>query len=117
MRPTIVIVDDSGDYVEAARALLESEGWTVLGSASTTAEAVEICARLQPDVVLVDLGLGTESGLDAARELDRSGTTATIVLTSTRVDMADLVESSAAAGFIAKTDLTGEAILPFARPR
>jgi DNA-binding NarL/FixJ family response regulator len=109
-----LIVDDNESFLEAARALLEREGVDVAGVAMTTAEALAENQRLHPDVVLVDISLGPESGFELARRLvaDDLAQEATVVLISTRAeeDVADLVADSPAAGFVAKSDLSAEAI-------
>jgi len=68
-----LIVDDSADFVDAARGLLECEGITVVGSASTSAEALRSFEELRPDVTLVDINLGGESGFELAEQLHRAG--------------------------------------------
>src|SRR4051812_34180079 len=64
-----LIVDDNTDFLLAARALLEQEGVRVVGVASTGAEAVRCAAELHPDVTLVDIDLGEDSGFEVARRL------------------------------------------------
>jgi DNA-binding NarL/FixJ family response regulator len=112
-----LIVDDNDTFLEAARVLLEREGLAVAGVASTGAEAQRQVATLHPDVVLVDISLGKESGLDLARRLvdeDLDGN-AVVVLISTRAeeDVAHLVAATPAAGFIPKERLSASAILRF----
>jgi CheY-like chemotaxis protein len=109
-----LIVDDSPRFVDAARGLLEREGITVVGVASNGAEAVQRVERLRPDVVLVDIDLGEESGFDVVRELHRDGRSAPprVILISTHAeqDYAELIAASPAAGFLAKTALSAIAI-------
>ena len=111
----LLIVDDNQLFLEAARVLLEREGLTVAGVAMTGNEAVRQAESLRPDVVLVDISLGEESGLDLAQRLvqDGSGSEATVVLISTRAeeDVAELVAVSPAAGFLPKAELSAGAIL------
>src|SRR4051794_41878293 len=64
-----LIVDDSPGFLLAARRLLERQGICVVGEASTTEEALQQAERLRPDVTLVDIQLGAESGFDVARRL------------------------------------------------
>ena len=83
---TVLMVDDSPVFLEAARRLLEREGLSVVGAASTSAMAIDATERLRPDVVLVDIMLGQESGIDLARRLvERSvgGVPAVVILIST----------------------------------
>ena len=72
-----VIVDDSPAVLRAASDLLEGQGFAVVGVAATAEEALRRVEELRPDVVLVDIDLGPESGFDLARRLvgalDRAG--------------------------------------------
>ena len=109
-----LIVDDSDAFLEAARALLEREGVTVVGVASSTAQALQQARALQPDVILVDIGLGDESGFDLAGLLARDGQGggAKVILISTRdeADYTELIAESPAAGFLAKSELSARGI-------
>ena len=68
-----LIVDDSDTFLRAASILLEGEGVTVAGVASNSAEALRQARALRPDVILVDVGLGEESGFDLAGQLAQDG--------------------------------------------
>jgi DNA-binding NarL/FixJ family response regulator len=109
-----VIVDDSARFLEAARALLELEGVAVVGVASTIADALRLVDEVRPDVALVDIDLGAESGFELASRLARDGGRAPhrVILISTHAeaDFADLIDSSPAVGFLSKSDLSAEAI-------
>ena len=109
-----LIVDDSADFVDAARGLLECEGLSVVGVASTSAEALRLFEEMRPDVTLVDINLGGESGFELAEQLHRVGwsTSSPVILISTHAaeDFADMIETSPAAGFLSKSALTGAAI-------
>ena len=109
-----LIVDDSSRFLAAARGLLEREGLTVVGVASTGAEALQRVEELQPDVTLVDIDLGGQSGFEVVRQLhDRAGTAPTrLILISTHAeeDYAELIAASPVAGFLSKTALSAGAI-------
>jgi DNA-binding NarL/FixJ family response regulator len=109
-----LIVDDSKQFLVAARHLLERQGLTVVGVASTSAEALQQVQSLRPEVVLVDVSLGEESGLELARRLieDDHGGSAAVIMISTRSgeDVADLVAQRRLA-FLPKSDLSADAIL------
>jgi CheY-like chemotaxis protein len=109
-----LIVDDSTGFLVAARSLLEREGITVVGVASTGAEALHRAEELEPDVTLLDVGLGEESGFELARRLagEISWGTPSVILISTRSrdELADLIEASPAVGFLTKLDLSAKAI-------
>lgn len=68
-----LIVDDSPDFVDAARGLLKRRGMVVVGVASSGTEALSRFAELRPDVPLVDIDLGAESGFDVIEKLHRAG--------------------------------------------
>lgn len=108
-----LIVDDNASFLEAAGTLLERQGLAVAGVASNVADAVRLARELRPDVVVVDIALGSESGFDVARQLaagDGSGPTVILVSTYAESDFADLIEETPAAGFVPKSELSAEAI-------
>ena len=109
-----LIVDDSPRFLDAARGLLERQGITVVGLASTSADALRRAQELKPDVMLVDIDLGGESGLELARRLqDQAGPVpARVILVSTHAeqDYAELIDASPAIGFLPKTAVSGGAI-------
>ena len=110
-----VLVDDNPVFIEVATRLLERGGGiSIIGAASTIAEAIQRVEELRPDVALVDVDLGGESGFSLARELHRpnSHTPPKIILTSAHSerDFANLIAASPAVGFVPKADLSPEAI-------
>jgi DNA-binding NarL/FixJ family response regulator len=106
-----LIVDDNGGFRDAARSLLEREEIEVVGTASSSAEALSRVAELHPEVVLVDIALGAESGFDLARELARDGGPKLILIsTHSEMDFVDLITASPAVGFIAKSELSARAV-------
>ena len=109
-----LIVDDSPRFLDAARGLLEYQGVTVVGVASNSAEALRRAEELRPDVTLVDVDLGGESGLELARRLDGAAgvARAAVILISTHVeqDYAELIATSPAIGFLSKAGISADAI-------
>jgi DNA-binding NarL/FixJ family response regulator len=109
-----LIVDDQPSFCEAARDLLEGQGVTVVGFATSSAEAVRSVQQLQPEVALVDIDLGTDSGFDLARRLadgvDGSAPRVILISTHDEREFVRLIESSPAVGFLAKTELSAERI-------
>jgi DNA-binding NarL/FixJ family response regulator len=103
-----LIVDDNQHFLSAARELLRRQGVEVVGVASTGAEAVQLAGELRPDVTLVDIDLGEESGLDVARRLTAGDGEACVVLISAypEADFADLISASPAVGFLSKSALS-----------
>jgi DNA-binding NarL/FixJ family response regulator len=110
----VLIVDDNGAFLAAARVLLEREGLSVVGVASNGAEALRLTEELSPDVLLVDITLGRESGIDLTRRLIEEGRSegSPVILISTHseADFADLIAASQATGFVPKSELSAEAI-------
>ena len=109
-----LIVDDNERFLHAAQVLLEREGLVVMGVASTSDEAVRQVCILHPDVVLVDVFLGDERGLDLVERLSKAfpGDSLTLILISTHSaqDAAELIASSAADAFLPKAELSAAAV-------
>ena len=109
-----LIVDDNEPFLEIAAVSLTGDNLDVLGTATTSADALRQVAEQHPDVVLVDVSLGDESGLALARTLvERFPELASgVVLISTRAeqDLARLIEASPAVGFVAKTRLSARTV-------
>jgi DNA-binding NarL/FixJ family response regulator len=112
-RLTCLIVDDSSPFFEAARQLLADDGVAVVGFAATADQAVNETLALAPDVALVDVNLGAESGFDVAHRLaglPHGGPPVVLISAESGSELAELVEASRALGFVSKTDLSGDAI-------
>jgi CheY-like chemotaxis protein len=109
-----LIVDDTPSFCEAARDLLEGQGVTVVGCATSGVEAVRSVQEFRPEVALVDIDLGADSGFELARRLaeDVDGDAPRVILISTHDEREffKLIESSPAVGFLAKTELSAERI-------
>lgn len=118
-----LIVDDSPRFAQDARDLLEEEGICILGVASDGQEAVRLARELRPDLALVDIGLGEESGLAVTQRLcaEPDGSLAgAVILISTHAEdeFTELIEASPAVGFLAKSELSADAIEALlSRPR
>jgi CheY-like chemotaxis protein len=114
MQLRCLLVDDNVAFLEAASVVLQGEGVAVVGVASSTAEALRRARALRPDVVLVDIGLGEESGFDLARLLAQvgQGGSAEVIMISARAetDYTELIADSPAAGFLAKSELSARGV-------
>ena len=117
MSKTVLIVDDHPSFRGMARALLESEGFTVIGEAEDGATAIARYRELRPDIVLLDVQLPDTDGFAVATELTSNGSRPDIVLTSSRdaSDFGSLVEESGARGFVPKAEISAEAIAALIR--
>jgi CheY-like chemotaxis protein len=108
-----IIVDDNVEFLGAARGLLERQGINVVDVASNGAEALRRVEEHNPDVVLVDVHLGDESGFDVAGRLSPPAGRGPVVLISaySEQDLEDLIDTSVAIGFVSKSRLTADAIV------
>ena len=113
-----MIVDDDEEFLDVAKALLERDGVTVAGVAHSSAEAVQRARALRPDVVLIDIRLGDESGFEAARQLADNRHAAAMIMISTHAgeDYAELIAESPALGFLPKAELSAAAIRRLLQP-
>lgn len=107
-----LIVDDSAEFLDAARMMLERSGITVIGQARTLSEAISKYRQLRPDVTLVDVDLGADSGFDVVQQLHDAAAPRPLILISTHSeqDFADLIAVSPAVGFLSKFALSPNAI-------
>jgi CheY-like chemotaxis protein len=107
----VLIVDDHPSFRANARALLEAEGFEVVGEAEDGASALLAADELSPELVLLDVQLPDLDGFEVARLLTQGGGPA-VVLVSSRdgSDFGPLVERSGARGFIPKAELSGAAL-------
>lgn len=112
MRPTVLIVDDHGAFRASATALLEAEGFAVVGEAADGSAAIAQTERLQPQIVLLDIQLPDVDGFAVAEHLTAVSVPPRVVLISSRDASAygPRLQAASALGFIAKRDLSGEAL-------
>jgi DNA-binding NarL/FixJ family response regulator len=112
MSTTVLIVDDHAGFRSLAKALLQAEGYTVVGEAASGTNALKEARRLRPQLVLLDVHLPDMDGFEVARRLAADGDGTAIVLTSSR-DASDYrrrLAASGARGFIAKSELSGASL-------
>jgi DNA-binding NarL/FixJ family response regulator len=112
-RPTVLIVDDHAVFRSTVRALLEYDGFEVIGEAGDGEAGVSAAQRLAPDVVLVDVRLPDIDGFATAERLLAGGSKLAVIMTSSSDDplYPDRARRSGARGFVAKHDLSGAALL------
>ena len=79
----ILIVEDEAILLMQLEAMFEDEGHTVVGTAMSSAEAIELASRTQPDIAIVDIHLlDGSSGIEVARHLRTSGETLVVFVTA-----------------------------------
>lgn len=112
MRRTVLIVDDHPAFRESASALLEAEGFKVVGEAADGADAITQAEQLRPEIVLLDIQLPGPDGFDVAERLTAMPDPPHVVLISSRRASAygPRLSATAARGFIAKHELSGQAL-------
>jgi len=109
MCPSVLIVDDAVEFRHVARALLEYEGFEVVGEAEDGESAVAAVARLRPEVVLLDVQLPGPDGFAIAEQLAQTRDPPVVVLVSSHAvgSYRRRLATSRARGFIPKAELTG----------
>jgi DNA-binding NarL/FixJ family response regulator len=109
---TVLIVDDHPSFRASARAVLEADGFDIVGEANDGASALAAARDLKPDVVLLDVQLPDATGFDICEFLCGEHPLPEIVLVSSRdaSDYNGLIQTSHARGFISKADLSGETL-------
>ena len=112
MAVRVLIVDDHAPFRALARMLLAADGFDVVGEAGDGTAAVAAARLLHPDVVLLDVQLPGVDGFGVAETLTAQAPAPVVVLVSSRsrADYGHRVARSAAHGFIAKAELSGDAL-------
>ena len=112
MTPTLLIVDDHAAFRSTARALLECDGWNVVGEAHDGTSGIDAARALQPDVVLLDVRLPDIDGFAVAERLTANGSGPAVIVTSSSDDplYPDRALRTGACGFVAKHALSGAAL-------
>jgi DNA-binding NarL/FixJ family response regulator len=108
-----LIVDDDDRFLQVARDLLERERIAVVGLASDSAGALRLMDEHRPDVMLIDVNLGDESGFDLVDSIAGTDPARQPVLilisTYSHEDYGDF-PSAGATAFIRKSELSGMTI-------
>ena len=107
-----LIVDDNEAFLASATRLLEAQGIEIVACTRSGEEALGLAATLTPDVVLVDVQLGREDGLELAHRLQTQADATRVILISTHSgdELSELIDASPAIGFLPKTRLSAAAI-------
>ena len=112
MRRTVLVVDDHEAFRASAAALLEAEGFAVVGTAADGRSALEQSERLRPEIVLLDVQLPDLDGFAVAEQLLRLSEPPQVVLISSHAasTYGPRLGSAPARGFITKQELSGSAL-------
>lgn len=109
---TILIIDDDPRFRTQARDILAGDGFVVIGEAVDGASGLAAAHALQPDFVLLDVGLPDIEGFEVARAIAVNGPPPWVVLTSSRDARAygRRLANGHSLGFIPKERISGAAI-------
>jgi len=112
MPTSVLLVDDHASFRNAARMLLELEGYEVVGEAVDGEDGIRAAAALRPDLVLLDVQMPGIDGFEVAARLTEGGDGPAVILVSSQdgADFGPLLERSGARGFITKAELSGDRI-------
>src|SRR3954447_25115744 len=112
MAPTLLIVDDHAAFRSTARALLECDGWNVIGEDGDGTSGLSAARDLKPDVVLLDVRLRDIDGFAVAERLTAEGGGPAVIVTSSSDDplYPERARQCGARGCVAKHDLSGAAL-------
>ena len=106
-----MLADDDVLLREGLAGLLRRSGFEVVGQVGTASALIADVRALRPDLAIVDVFLGQESGFRIARDLVARGRDVILISTHDEVELDDLIAASPALGFLSKSELSAEAIL------
>lgn len=108
----MLIVDDHKAFRESASALLQAEGFDVVGVAPDGASVPGAVERLRPELVLLDVQLADVDGFTVAERLAASTNPPRVVLISSREasSYGSRLSTVPAVGFLAKRELSGASL-------
>lgn len=103
-RPSVVVVDDDHMMREMLKLILRSDDYPVLGEASNGNEAIALCEKLKPGLVLLDINMPKMDGLQALEEIRKVNPDSTVLMVSAESTMDKVKEAiqKGASGFVVK---------------
>ena len=111
-----LIADDNLSFLMAMRYMLERDGIDVVGSASNGDEALQRAVELRPDVMLIDVRLGRDSGFDVARQIQEAAAHTNwrpaIILVSTHAEdeLSERMAANPSLSFLDKTTVSAQKV-------
>jgi CheY-like chemotaxis protein len=109
-RTTVLLVDDHPSFRACARAILEADGFAVIGEAEDGEGALRAIGALAPDLVLLDVQLPDMDGFAVLAELGAGAPPVVLISSRDACDYDGMIRGSGARGFISKAELSGAAI-------
>lgn len=101
---SVLVVDDDNLMREMLKAILRSEEYQVVGEASNGEDALALCARLKPRLVLLDINMPKMDGLQVLEAIRQAQPEIKIIMVSAEATMDKVTEAikKGAAGFVVK---------------
>jgi len=110
MMQTILLADDHPMFRQGLRALLEREGFDVVGEASDGHEAVRMARQLNPTIAVLDIGMPLLNGIEAARDIHKQASDTEVVLLTMYEEEAYVLEALRAGirGYVLKAQAAND---------
>ncbi len=104
MQLRVILADDHSLVRSGVRSLLQASGIEVVAEAGTGREALELTTAHSPDLVLLDVAMGSENGIEAARAIRRTRPETKIIMLSMHAEPQYVRESvsAGASGYVLK---------------
>jgi DNA-binding NarL/FixJ family response regulator len=109
--PRIVLADDQKEILQSV-VLALGEGFSVVGTAANGVGAVELATRLSPDVLVLDICMPVQNGIEAACHLKELGSAARVVFltANTEPEFVEAALFAGALGYVLKQSLASDLI-------
>jgi DNA-binding NarL/FixJ family response regulator len=110
---TILVADDFDDWRAKIREMVQADTkWRVIGEASDGDQAVQLATTLQPDVVLLDIGMPYLSGIEAAKQIRKASPQSRVIFLTQYpdIDMVNEARTLGADGYVLKNQAASELI-------
>lgn len=102
-QPVIVLVDDNAAVREALAQLLEENDFTVLARVPGEGDEIGVCSQ-QPDLLLVDISMGDENGIDYIADMQKSGVPMVVCSSHEEPEYVRKALNAGARGYVSKRD-------------
>lgn len=103
-KTSVVVVDDDGMMREMLKLIMRSDAYSVIGEAANGQDAIALCKKLNPGLVLLDINMPKMDGLQALEEIRRVSPASVVIMVSAEATMDRVSEAikKGAAGFVVK---------------